>query len=208
MILQATANTSHSARWIRYRPHSTPPVDWMYASLHKWQAHQDAVAGRLRKSERSGEERHAAARRRLTARAANSSYCPLGRSGSTGSPSWSSLGNGSSAARVLGLLLTVVGSLRATLGRLQEPSGGRRLPDRRWNRRTAVRTGPVPRCRFRERHLNLAAAERAAGFAVIFRARARDVNLFGLRERHAETGNEQHCRQDKSPRGALKHFEH
>ena len=43
---------------------------------------------------------------------------------------------------------------------------------------------------------------------MVFRAGARDVNLFGLRERHAETGNEQHCRQDKSPRGALKHFEH
>ena len=41
---------------------------------------------------------------------------------------------------------------------------------------------------------------------MVFRAGARDVNLFGLRERHAETGNEQHCRQDKSPRGALKHF--
>ena len=61
------------------------------------------------------------ARRRLIARAANSSYCPLGRSGSTGSPSWSSLGSGSSAARGLGLLLTLVGSLRATLGRLREP---------------------------------------------------------------------------------------
>jgi len=34
---------------------------------------------------------------------------------------------------------------------------------------------------------------------VIFRARSGDVNLFGLRERHAETGNEQHCRQDKPP---------
>ena len=85
-------------------------------------------------------------------------------------------------------------------------SGGSVARRRRRHWRSAVRTGPILGCRLCERHLNLAAAERAARTAVILRACTGDVNPFGLRERHAETGNEQHCRQDKSPRGALKHF--
>ena len=159
-----------------------------------------AAAGRLHRTNTTR------ARRSVTVRAANRSYCPLGRSGNTEFPSWSSLGSGSNAALGLELLLMMVASLRARWG--GSGNGGRRLPVRHENRRPTVRTRPIPRRRFRQRHLNFAAAEGAARVAVVFRARPCDVNLLGLREQHAETSNEQHCRQDKSPRGALKHFEH
>ena len=89
-------------------------------------------------------------------------------------------------------------------GRLGTWDGSRWLRGGGWNRRSTVRARAIPRSRFCERHLNLAAPQRVARFPVVFRARSRHVHLLCLRERRTDTDDEQNCRENKSPRRALR----